>query len=169
MDKIKGIREIAKLSKNLKRHGKKVALITGCFDILHIGHIQLFRFAKNSADILIVGLENDETIRRSKGDNRPIHKLRERCDVLSDISSIDYIFKIKKVINFGTNAADATYARIAKTIRPDYLVTYAIADKFWRKKKARAQKIGSALLVFKPKRRAKTSTTSIIDKLNKED
>ena len=71
--KIRLLKELYSIVNKHKKRGKTIGLITGCFDILHIGHIELFQSAKNQVDILIVGVENDETIKRSKGTNRPVN------------------------------------------------------------------------------------------------
>jgi len=80
MTKVKSLDEIAKITGGFKRNGKAVGLITGCFDILHIGHIQLFRFARKHVDIVIVGLDNDESIKRTKGENRPVNTFKRRSE-----------------------------------------------------------------------------------------
>lgn len=166
MDKIKTLSELGKICHRLKKEGKTIGLITGCFDILHIGHIELFRFAKKSADIVIVGLDNDETIKLSKGDGRPIHNSKQRAVVLSELASIDYVFCIQEVVKFDSERAEEVYAEIVRMIRPNYLVTNPKADRFWKKKQVRAKKIGVILL--KANGNKNTSTTRIIQKLEKE-
>lgn len=163
MGQIKSFAQVAKEAKRLKKEGKTIGLITGCFDIIHIGHIQTFRHAKKHCDVVIVGLDNDTTIKINKGEKRPIHDWKSRSYVLSELSSIDYIFKIKTVVNFESKDANLCYERIVKGLKPNYLITNPIADKFWRAKKLRAELIGAKLLM--PRQRKKTSTTSIIEKL----
>lgn len=60
--KITTIDKLQQIVKKHKNEGKEIGLITGCYDIIHIGHVELFRFAKKHCDIVIVGLENDEAI-----------------------------------------------------------------------------------------------------------
>ena len=69
---------------------------SGCFDILHRGHIELFRYAKSLGDELVVGIDSDEKIRLDKGKNRPINDLQYRIAMLQSIKYID------KVIPFDT-------------------------------------------------------------------
>jgi len=85
---------------NQTQKSKKIWLITGCFDVLHLGHIRLFQFAKKHVDYLIVGLEQDETIRLTKGNNRPIHDIQTRNSDIQEIKSIDEIFYIEEIIDY---------------------------------------------------------------------
>ena len=61
----------------------------GCFDILHRGHIELFKYAKSLGDYLVVGVDDDERVRASKGDSRPVNKLEDRMAMLESIRYID--------------------------------------------------------------------------------
>ena len=166
MTKVKTYLEVIKLSHQHRTKGGRIALITGCFDILHIGHIELFRFAKKNAEIVIVGLDNDKTIKLSKGEDRPVHSLKQRMESLAELSSVDYVFGIDEVVDFGSNGADCVYKQITEMIKPDYLVTNPVANKFWREKQKRAMEIGAKLLLNK--RKKTTSTTQIIKKLESE-
>ncbi len=71
--------------------GKTVVFTNGCFDLLHGGHVRLFRKARERGDVLIVALNTDASIRRLKGPARPVFPLRERLEVLSAIADIDYV------------------------------------------------------------------------------
>ena len=64
---------------------------SGCFDILHVGHIELFRYAKSLGDKLIVGIDSDERVKLDKGEDRPINKLSDRMSVLSAIKYVDMV------------------------------------------------------------------------------
>jgi len=74
-----------------RRQGKRIVFTNGCFDILHSGHISYLNMAKSHGDVLIVGLNSDESVRRLKGPDRPINSLEERAQVLSALSSVDHI------------------------------------------------------------------------------
>ena len=63
----------------------------GCFDILHRGHIELFKYAKSLGDYLVVGVDDDERVRASKGESRPINKLEDRMEMLQSIRYIDEV------------------------------------------------------------------------------
>ena len=74
-----------------------VCFVNGCFDVLHVGHVRLFKFAKKLADQLIVAVDSDERIRGSKGLDRPYNNLEDRIEMLSSIRFID------KVLSFDSN------------------------------------------------------------------
>ena len=67
----------------------KYVWTNGCFDVLHRGHIELFKYAKSLGDYLVVGLDDDDRIKVSKGDNRPINSLEDRMEMLRSIKYID--------------------------------------------------------------------------------
>lgn len=71
---------------------KKVVLTTGCFDILHVGHIEFLKEAKQQGNILVVGINSDVSIRRLKGENRPILNEKQRSTMLAAIRYVDYLF-----------------------------------------------------------------------------
>ena len=68
-----------------------VIFTTGCFDLIHEGHIETLKKAKEMGDILIVALNDDESIKKNKGDNRPINNLQTRLNILSSIKYVDFI------------------------------------------------------------------------------
>lgn len=106
-NKTRSIEHICEVCKN-----KKVVFTNGCFDIIHSGHITLLKEASELGDILIVGLNSDNSIKRLKGSNRPINNLENRINVLSAISYVDYIVVFE----------DDTPINIIKYLKPDYLV-----------------------------------------------
>jgi len=69
----------------------KIIWVNGCFDILHRGHIELFKYAKSLGDYLVVGVDADERVRASKGPSRPFNSLEDRVALLEAISYIDEI------------------------------------------------------------------------------
>ncbi|GAL85960.1 nucleotidyltransferase [Sporocytophaga myxococcoides] len=98
--------------KILKASGKKIVFANGCFDILHKGHIDLLNKAKSFGDILIVGLNSDESIKRLKGNDRPINSLDDRISVLSGLASIDFIIPFE----------EDSPSKIIEEIKPDVFV-----------------------------------------------
>jgi D-beta-D-heptose 7-phosphate kinase/D-beta-D-heptose 1-phosphate adenosyltransferase len=102
--------EIDKITKISKKHN--IVFTNGCFDILHSAHIELLKFAKNQGDILIVGLNSDESIKRLKGESRPINNIDERAKILSLFDFIDYIIVF----------SDDTPLNIITMINPDVLI-----------------------------------------------
>jgi D-beta-D-heptose 7-phosphate kinase/D-beta-D-heptose 1-phosphate adenosyltransferase len=89
--KIKDFKQIARVSKRLKEQGRKVIFTNGCFDILHRGHASYLQKAKELGDILIVGLNSDNSIKRLKGESRPINPLYDRAFLLSALESVDFV------------------------------------------------------------------------------
>jgi len=89
--KIRSLADLVPIRARLRRSGRTVVFTNGCFDLVHGGHIGLFRRAKRLGDVLIVALNSDASIRRLKGPSRPVFPLRERCEILAAISDIDYV------------------------------------------------------------------------------
>lgn len=98
--------------KELKEQGKRIVFANGCFDLLHSGHTGLLHRARLLGDVLVVGLNSDKSIRRTKGGNRPVIPLQDRIDLLSELQSVDYI----------TAFEEDDACRLVREIRPDILV-----------------------------------------------
>lgn len=112
-DKIIYDYEIPKLQylKKIKQFNK-VVFTNGCFDIIHSAHIKLLRYSKSQGDILIVGLNSDNSIKKLKGNSRPINKIEERAELLANLGFIDYIVIF----------SDNTPYNILSYIKPNILV-----------------------------------------------
>ncbi len=109
---IKSINEIQKVIKRLKEQNKKIVFTNGCFDILHKGHVQYLNKAKSYGDILILGLNSDSSVKRLKGDGRPINVQDDRAYILSGLECTDYVVIFDE---------DTPYELI-KIVQPDILV-----------------------------------------------
>lgn len=107
--KIVSLTEAKKIAQKLRREGKKIVFTNGCFDLLHIGHIRTFKFCKRHGDVLIVGLNSDASVRALKGKPRPLISEKERVEILSALSDVDY------VIIFKTE----TPVPLIETLKPD--------------------------------------------------
>ncbi|OQY07614.1 MAG: D-glycero-beta-D-manno-heptose 1-phosphate adenylyltransferase [Fusobacteriia bacterium 4572_132] len=83
--------EVKKKIIELKNEGKKIVFTNGCFDILHVGHLRYLKEAKELGDVLIVGLNSDESVKRLKGQKRPYVKEEERAEMLLGLKPIDYV------------------------------------------------------------------------------
>lgn len=94
MKKILTIEEAIRISIRLRKQNKTIVLGGGCFDILHLGHIEFLKKAKKSGDFLFLLLENDESIKRQKGNDRPINSQKDRAKVLASLSDVDYIIPL---------------------------------------------------------------------------
>ncbi len=81
------------LSKLLKNDyaGKTVVFTNGCFDLLHIGHVRLLKAAASCGDVLVVGINADESVKRLKGKSRPIVPEAERAEVISSLDCVDFV------------------------------------------------------------------------------
>jgi len=92
--------------------GAKIIFTNGCFDILHVGHLHLFREAKMEGGVLIVGLNSDASVKRLKGQNKPIVPELERAEILANLELVDYVI----IFN------EDTPENLIKEIKPDILV-----------------------------------------------
>ena len=92
--------------------GKTIVFTNGCFDVFHAGHADLLHYAKSKGDILVVGINTDESVKRLKGEYRPVNTLEMRVKVLSSMSDVNYIVCFD----------DATPDKIIREIRPDVLI-----------------------------------------------
>jgi len=104
--------EIKAIRNKLMLEGKSVVFTNGCFDILHAGHVDYLAKAKECGDILILGLNSDASVRRIKGEKRPIVTEEERAFILSNLKSVDYV----------TLFDEDTPFEIISAIIPDVLV-----------------------------------------------
>ena len=88
---LKDYNEIEKTAEELRKEGKKIVTTNGSFDILHVAHLHILRKAKEQGDILIVLLNSDDSIRRFKGEKRPILPEKERAEMLLALKFVDYV------------------------------------------------------------------------------
>ena len=102
--------DAAKFCDELKRRGKKIVFTNGCFDIIHAGHVRYLTTAKNFGDVLIVGLNTDESVCRLKGANRPINNQSDRAEVLLGLKAVDH------VIFFGEATAENLIAEVKPNV-----------------------------------------------------
>lgn len=112
MGRILSLRALARERAALARRRKRVVFTNGTFDILHRGHVEYLAAARGMGDVLIVGLNTDASIRRIKGNGRPINPQRDRAIVLAAVGCVDY------VCLFGDNTPE----RIIRRLHPDVLV-----------------------------------------------
>lgn len=104
--------EFLEIRKRLKEEGKKLVFTNGCFDIIHRGHIDYLNRAKALGDYLVVALNSDESVRRLKGEGRPINKLEDRAFVVANLKAVDFVVSFEEDTPF----------EIISAIIPDVLV-----------------------------------------------
>jgi rfaE bifunctional protein nucleotidyltransferase chain/domain len=112
MDKILSWGGVKKEVDRLRAEGKKIAFTNGCFDILHVGHVRYLREARKKADVLILGLNSDSSVRAIKGEKRPLVSQADRAEVLAALAAVDYI----------TVFEETTPLKLIEYLRPDLLV-----------------------------------------------
>jgi len=78
------------LIEKLKKEGKTIVFTNGCFDILHVGHLRYLEEAKELGDVLIVGVNSDASVKRLKGETRPINVELDRAELLAGLKAVDY-------------------------------------------------------------------------------
>lgn len=110
--KIKNLDVLTSLVEAEKRRGRKVVFTNGCFDLLHVGHVKYLQKARSFGDLLILGLNSDDSIRRLKGEKRPLIGEEERAHILAALDCIDYVLIF----------AEDTPLRIISALKPDVLV-----------------------------------------------
>lgn len=118
MNAIKSRNEIISIRKKLAEENKKVVFTNGCFDILHSGHVDYLTKAKELGDVLVVGLNSDVSIKKIKGEKRPIVTGENRAIILAALKPVDY------VVFFD----EETPAALIDEIIPDILVKGADWD-----------------------------------------
>ena len=111
-EKILDIKKLKARLDGLKRGGKTVVFTNGCFDILHYGHVKLLADAKRLGDVLVVGLNSDSSVKRIKGEARPVRGQNERSRILAGLESVDYV----------TIFSEPTPEKVIKILVPDVLV-----------------------------------------------
>jgi D-beta-D-heptose 7-phosphate kinase/D-beta-D-heptose 1-phosphate adenosyltransferase len=104
--------DLQALSQTLKQNGRRVVFTNGCFDLLHMGHIDLLEKARMLGDVLVVGLNSDASIRRLKGPQRPVQTFESRAKVLAGLASVDFVVGFE----------EDTPLRLIDTLMPNTLV-----------------------------------------------
>jgi rfaE bifunctional protein nucleotidyltransferase chain/domain len=147
-------KELEKLAAALKSGGGKIVFTNGVFDIIHRGHVEYLIDAKSRGDVLIVGVNSDSSVKRIKGDSRPVNNENDRAFVLLNLKPVDYVVIFEEDTPFN----------LIKTIRPNVLVKGGD----WKVKDI----VGSDIVlsdggqVFSLKFVDDYSTTAIIKKIN---
>lgn len=139
MKKIITINHAVKESGILRHNGKKIVLAGGCFDILHIGHIIFLEKAKAAGDRLFVFLESDESIKKLKGENRPINNQEDRAKILAALMMVDYVILLAPYLT------DKDYEDMIIRLKPD-IIAITKGDPNKGQKKGQADLINSRII-----------------------
>ncbi|WP_461832314.1 D-glycero-beta-D-manno-heptose 1-phosphate adenylyltransferase [Aquifex sp.] len=109
---LKTLEELLSILQEERKKGKKIVFTNGCFDIIHAGHVDYLEKAKKLGDILVVGLNSDNSVKRIKGEKRPINPQEQRAKVLSSLKPVDYVVIFE----------EDTPEKLIRAIKPDVLV-----------------------------------------------
>jgi D-beta-D-heptose 7-phosphate kinase / D-beta-D-heptose 1-phosphate adenosyltransferase len=104
--------ELATVLARWKKDRLRVVFTNGCFDVLHAGHVQYLRFARSQGDALVVGVNDDDSVRRMKGPSRPVNPLEDRLEVLAGLEMVDAV----------TAFTEDTPKNIVERVSPNVLV-----------------------------------------------
>lgn len=110
--KIKNLNQLKKIVFSLRAKGKRIVFTNGCFDLLHYGHVKYLQEAKLKGDILVVAINSDDSVRKIKGEKRPLVCEKDRLRIIAALESVDYVILFK----------GGTPLKIIKSLRPDILV-----------------------------------------------
>ena len=157
MKKILNIKEAISITKLLRRNGKKIVLVGGCFDILHAGHVTFLKKAKKQGDVLMILLESDRAIQKIKGRSRPINPQLDRPEVLSELRSVDFIILLPYL------KSNKEYDNLILQLKPHIIATTK-GDPNKTHKIRQAQLIDTQIIEV-TERIAKTSTSELAKKI----
>lgn len=153
--KLQTMESLKYIVKDLKEKGKKIVFTNGCFDLLHIGHITSFKEAKKYGDILIVAVNSDRSVKRNKGDLRPIISEKDRIAMICEVECVDYVILMD----------DKTPENLIKFLKPNI----SVKGEDWKDKivpeKKTLESYGGELKFIKAV--SNVSTTKIIEKILK--
>ncbi len=151
MGEVKSLDELREILSELKQKGEKIVFTNGCFDLIHVGHIQCLRDAKALGDVLVVAMNSDSSVEKIKP-GRPIVPQEQRAEVLAALEMVDYVVIFDEETPYET----------IKALRPDVLVKGGD----WKI----SEIVGADLVeeVYSLPYKTGVSTTSIIEKICKK-
>jgi FAD synthetase len=152
-NKIVTIEQAADIVNKIKRDAKTVVLAGGCFDLLHVGHIKFLQAAKKQGDYLFILLENDNTVSKLKGPQRPINIQSDRAEILAAFSDVDYIVTLTDI------SSNDDYDNIVLKLKPDFIAATQNDPQIIHKQRQAA--LVNAKVVFVTERIKNKSTTTL--------
>jgi rfaE bifunctional protein nucleotidyltransferase chain/domain len=155
LDKIVAREQLVAIGAQARRDGRRVVFTNGCFDLLHVGHVRYLAAARDAGDLLLVGINDDASVRRSKGPARPLVPAAARAEVVAALAAVDYV----------TLFAEDTPYELIRALLPDVLVKGGdwAADRVVGRDVVEAHG-GSVLLIPVV---AGFSTTTLLDRLRR--
>lgn len=155
MAKIISYSKIDDFLSKIHRQKKTIVLVGGCFDIIHIGHIEFLNLSKKCGVSLFVLLESDEKLKQLKGENRPLFPQEIRAKVLASLSMVDYVLLIP-YFRF-----DKDYTSLIKKIKP-HVIAITQHDPLLQIKQKQAQMVQAQFVIIPYKKTFSTSHLSHI-------
>lgn len=142
--------EAVQITATLRQKASSIVFTNGCYDLFHFGHLYSLEFAKSQGDVLFVAVNDDDSVRRLKGDSRPILNLTMRVELLAALRSVDYVLSF----------SEDTALEVIRRLQPEVYVkdsSYRVEDTEEGKEVAR---YGGRICTFN--RLPNLSTTSIV-------
>jgi D-beta-D-heptose 7-phosphate kinase/D-beta-D-heptose 1-phosphate adenosyltransferase len=136
-----------------RANGRTVVFTNGCYDILHVGHLDLLQRTAALGDLVVVGLNSDGSVRRLKGDSRPFVPFEDRADLLAGLEPVDFVIGFE----------EDTPERLMEAIRPDIMVKGGDYSPETLPEKDTADRIGCRIEIV-PFREGR-STTGLVDRI----
>lgn len=146
---------IVEINKNRQR-GLKVVLAQGVFDIVHVGHLEYFRKAKEAGDLLFVGIENDESVKKNKGQNRPFNCVENRLEFLSQLQTVDFVFGFNDAPQYFDRESQNMYVRRYLELNPNF-VAVTTGDLTTHLKEIQARQANVGILLIDTTKRDSTT------------
>jgi rfaE bifunctional protein nucleotidyltransferase chain/domain len=157
--KIVSLDEIAERARELRTGGKKIVATNGCFDLLHVGHVRYLKAARALGDVLAVGVNGDQSVRKLKGPDRPINNEKDRAEVLAALESVNLVVIFPEL----------RATRFIQLVAPDIYVKGGDynSETLNAEERNALQKIGSKIDIIPFERGY--STSSLIEKLRQHN
>ena len=139
MNKIVTTEQAVIIANKLHKNGKTIVLAGGCFDLLHVGHLTFLENAKAAGNSLFIFLESDASIKKKKGENRPINNQADRAKILAAFQVVDYVILLPENLN------DKDYDDMIMKLKPSVIATTA-GDLHKNHKERQAAKVGCRVI-----------------------
>lgn len=160
--KIKTYKQIGLIARTLHKANKKIVFVSGCYDIVHLGHARFLHDAKALGDILVVSVASDVVIRQLKGKDRPVMDQDYRAAMLASLIPVDYVVIDEEPIRMPERI---NFMKLLEIIKPDFFAVNS-TDRSIPYKTKLIESLGGKLKVIDVEKTAITSTTEIIRKIS---